>query len=492
MKNKILLVCPGGFGSIFPEIPLSLLYVSWALKKKNFDIEILDARIDDYNEIKDNDYLFVGITSMTGQMIKEGLKIAKYIKRLNEDIPIVWGGVHVSLLTEQSLKNPYVDIVVRGEGELTIQELAYNLQNKLELSRVNGIAYKIGNKIIHNPDRKFMDLDDIDIELPYDLFKMDKYVMLEIPVHTSRGCPYRCGFCYNTVFNKRRWRFKSAERVLDEIEYLVKKFNCNKISFVWEDEFFISISRIKKICKGLIRRGLNVEWNSFCRFNSLQKVDNEFLEIIEKSGCNLLAFGGESGSQRLLDDIIKKDITVDQMIKTTEYLSHTDITQVVSFMSGVPTETYDDLNETFNLIDKLSKINPNIYFNGVFLYTPYPGTQLFEYVVEEYGYEFPDSLEEWSEYGIYRDVGIKWHNPGYVKKCKTISILTRFPFWKDKFLLKDISSVIGSSRFNKFPLNIAYYLLAKIAIFRWKNKIFIAPVELNITEKILLKLRGFV
>lgn len=492
MKNKVLLVYPGGFNSSFPELPLPLLYLSWALKKKGFEVTILDTRLRNYSEVKETDYLFVGISSMTGRMIEEGLKVARHIRTLNCSTPLVWGGVHATLLPEQTLKNPFVDIVVRGEGELTVQELAERFRNKEEISDVKGISFKKDGEIVSNPDREFMDLNEIDIELPYELFEMDKYVFPSFPVHTSRGCPFRCAFCYNTAFNKRKWRYKKAKRVLDEIEYVTKRFGCDTISFTWEDEFFINVNRVREICEGILNRGIKIRWDSFCRFDSFKKTSDELLTLIEKAGCNTLSFGGESGSQKILDDVIRKDQKIENMINATERLKRTNIRQVVSFMSGLPTETDEDMKKTFELIDRLFKINPNIYINGIFLYTPYPGTRLFDYVTKEYGYIIPESLEKWGEFGIYRNVGNTWHSQNYINKYKAVSILTRFPFQRKKFKFSDITTLIGGSRFSKFPYNIAYYLLAKLAIIRWKFKFFGFPIEWIMLEKVLERVRGFV
>jgi radical SAM superfamily enzyme YgiQ (UPF0313 family) len=490
--NNILLVYPGPFGSLFPELPLPLLYLSWALKKEGFNVEILDMRIKDYRQVGVSDYLFVGITSLTGPMIKEGLKFARYMRGVNENILIVWGGIHVSLLPEQSLSNPYVDIVVRGEGERTIQELAQCLKDNGDLSTIKGISYKKNNRIINNPDREFIDLNEIDIELPYELFEMGKYTFTAFPVHTSRGCPYRCGFCYNLAFNKRKWRHKNAERVLDEIEYATKKFGYNKISFSLEDEFFIDVERVRQVCEGILERGININWESFCRFDSFQKVDDELLKLMEKSGCELLSFGGESGSQRVLDEIIKKDIKVEYIINTTERLSKTNIKQNISFMSGLPNVTEEDMKLTFKLIDAIARINPSIIFNGILLYTPYPGTPLFEYISKQCAYKIPESLEKWAQFAAFRNVGITWHTHSYINKYKIISILTRFPFWKNNFSLADVKNVLGGSRFSKFPFSLFYYLLTKSAIIRWKYKFFKFPIEWWLLEKILNKTRGFV
>lgn len=492
MNNKVLLVYPGGFNSIFPELPMSILYLSWALKKSGFEVQVLDTRVDNYKEIKVNDYLFCGISTMTGSMIKNGLKVAKHLRSLDPRVPIVWGGIHVTLLPEQSLADTLVDIIVRGEGEATIQDLAVSLKDGRSLDHIPGISYKKDGKIIHNPDRKFIDLNEIDIKLPYDLFKIEKYAVQTFPVHTSRGCPFRCGFCYNTAFNKRSWRYKKSEKVLDEIEYVVKLTGAKRISFTWEDEFFISVERVREICAGLIERKIGVEWESFCRFDSFQKVDDNLLGLMEKSGCVTLSFGGESGSQRVLDEIINKDIKVEQIIEATKRLSKTSIKQVVSFISGLPGLSEDDMKLTFELMDRLVVINPKILLNGIFLYTPYPGTPLFNKIIKEYNYRIPDSLEKWGDFGIYRNVNNVWCDRKTAKKYKIISVLTRFPFWKKDFSFKDISMVMESSRFSRFPFNVVYYMFARMAIFRWDHKFFKFPVEWLLLEKLLEKMRGFV
>ncbi len=492
MKNKILLIYPGRLNALYPEMPLPLLYLAWALKKIGYIVEIFDMRLKDLAEIKSGDYLFVGISSLTGAMIEDALRAAKHIRTLNKDVPLVWGGVHVSMLPEQSLESPFVDIVVRGEGELTVQELANVIRNSGNLSEVKGLSYKDGAKIISTPDREYMDLNEIDIELPYELFEMEKYSFEYFPIHTSRGCPFRCGFCYNVPFNKRKYRAKKASRVLDEIEYAINKFGAKKISFCWEDEFFISTKRAKEICQGIIERDIKIEWNAFCRFDTFKKIDEEFLKMIEETGCTLLSFGGESGSQRILDDVINKDIKVDDIVAATRKLGKTKIQQIVSFMSGLPTEGYDDLIKTFKLMDILVKENKNIYLNGIFLYTPYPGTPLYNLVTTEYEYKIPSTLEDWANFGIYRNTGSTWHDEKYVRLCKTLSILTRFPFWYKKFGFEDIAKVNSSERYSHFPNNLIYLTFVKIAAFRWKFKFFKFPIEWLLLEKYLERARGFV
>ena len=161
-------------------------------------------------------------------------------------------------------------------------------------------------------------------------------------------------------------------------------------------------------------------------------------------------------------------------------------------MSGLPELTEKDMDLTFKLIDRLAAINKRIIFNGIFLYSPYPGTPLFSRVIKDYGYKAPGSLEKWAEFGIYRSGGHTWCDKRTIHRYKTISILTRFPFWKDNFSLNDINNIIGSSRVSKFPFNIVYFAYTKAAMLRWKYKFFRFPVEWVLLEKALEKIRGFI
>ncbi|MBW2050319.1 MAG: B12-binding domain-containing radical SAM protein [Deltaproteobacteria bacterium] len=491
-SNRVLLVYPGSFTNLFPEIPLPLLYLGWALGREGYDVEVLDARIQDYRKVDFSRYLLVGVSTMTGSMIRDAIKIAARARTHCPDVPLVWGGIHPSLLPEQTLSHPLVDIVVRGEGEMTLVELANSLRDGTGLEKVKGIVFMREGRTFTTEPRDFIDLNRIDIELPYHLLKMDRYKYVGFPVHTSRGCPYRCGFCYNTSFHRRQWRSKSAERVLDEVSYVIRRFGTREICFGWEDEFFISLKRIRLLCEGLLRRGLKIRWWSFCRFDNFARIDDDLLGLMERSGCWSLSFGGESGSQRILDEVIHKDIKLEQVLRATERLAKTQIRQIVSFMSGLPGETREDLRKTFQLIDRLSNINRNVYFNGIVMYTPYPGTPLFSRISKQFGYQMPGSLDAWGNFEIFRDPGNIWHSGPYVRMCKTISLLTRFPFWYDGFKLKDVKDVIGGGRLKRPPFNVIYFLFARIARFRWKKRLFHFPLEWKILEWVLKRVRGYV
>ena len=482
-NNKVVLVFPGPYAAIYPEIPLNLLYLAAILRNNGFETEIFDMRLCDLDQLSLDDTLCVGITVMTGPMITYGLEFARRVRIYDSKIPIVWGGVHPSLLPEQTAKNRNVDVVVRGEGEMTFLDLVRSFDSGEQIDEVKGITFSKAGKIISNPDREFIDLNKIPIELPYDIIELEKYWLEVFPVHTSRGCPHQCSFCYNLAFNKCSYRCKSAKRVLDEIEYLIEKFGAKRISFVWEDNFFTNRKRVEEICKGIIKRNLDIQWDAFCRFDYAASFDDRFLQLLESSGCVYLSFGGESGSQEVLDKI-DKGTRIDQIIKVTKKFSKTQIAQITSFMIGIPGETDEQVKATYDLIDYLARINPKAVFNGIFPFTPYPGTDLTRIVIEKMGFQPPETLEEWQNFKIYRDFNSTWVKKSSAEMYRFLSIMTRFPFYTNNFTVP--------SRFDKIPYKQVYLLLSRLARFRWKHRIFKFNYEWWLVEKMLTRIRGFV
>ena len=479
---KILLIYPGTMGAPFLEMPLQLVYLADPLQRAGYEVEIFDCRIKNYKKIKNENWLFVGVTVITGLPIKYALKVSKHIKALNPKIPVIWGGVHPTLLPEETLETSggCVDYVVCGHADSTIVYIA------------RGIEKGTLDKKIILCNQSNISMDDISIDLPYGLLDLKRYRTAVFPIHTSRGCPYQCAFCYNTsYYGNCRWQSKSAQRVLAEIDYIYKLYKPKELSFCSEDEFFISKQRVLDICNGLIERNYNIKWNAFCRYNNFEKFTSEEIQLIEKSGCILLGLIVENNS-RVRNDIINKNITDEQIYKVTSCIAKTNIQQSVGFMSCVPGETKKDLLEVFEIIDKLYKINPKVHVNYIVMYSPFPGTPLFNIVINDYGYKPPMSLDEWSKFKLFRIDGVTWQSKEYVKMCKTLSLISRFPFYKKEFKLSSVNEVIESSRFSSLPIKILYYLFTKIAMWRWKHKYFRYQIEFDILAKVLEYTRGYV
>ncbi len=479
-QKEILLVFPGKYHAPDPQIPLALLHIASPLEQSGYRVRLLDMRIEDYRQCVMGDPVFVGITCMSGQQIRYGIEFARRVRREKPHVPIVWGGVHPTLLPDQTAASDFVDVVVRGEGELIVSELADALMNGKPLDQVKGLTFKVGGEIRSSRDADLIDLNDIPIELPFELLQLEEYPTLQsgrFHIQTSRGCPHRCGFCYNSMFNKRKWRGKSAQRVLDEIEYILNRFSHIKIIDPIDDNFFVDKQRVEDICRGILARNIKVAWRANCRFDYLSTYDEEFVRLLENAGCMELDFGGESGSERL-QEFVSKDVKAEQMIQSVANLKKwaPSVEPYVSWLSGLPGETYEDMLKTFNLMDRMNTTNPKTQHYGIFMYTPFPSPML-----NSFGPEFksPQSLEEWANVEVFHFQPL-WHSKAYVKKLQSISAVTRYAFYP-------------KSRIDEhgFAFKFGYSLMNRIARYRWKHRYFGFPVELKIANGLSRRLRGF-
>lgn len=481
---KILLLYPS-MKLVGNRFPYSLLPLAAVLLQNKHTVRIVDSQVEDYRSVDPANYDLVGISTLSGPQIKSALEIATYVRNKAPHIPIVWGGVHPSLTSKQTIQNSYVDIVCKGEGEQTLIELVDALENKNPLSIVKGIIFKNSNgEIFETPDREFINLNELPM-LPYHLLKLDKYSEFKrkpslIYMESSRGCPHRCGFCYSVAMHKRKWRCKTADRVVNEMEYFLRTYTVDEIWFT-DDEFAASEKRVLEIANEIIKRNIKVKWVLNSRFNYATKYDKDFLDILKKSGCHILAFGGESGSQRVLD-FIKKDITIEDMKNTVINLSNNGIGCGVNFMAGFPGETKEDIFKTFSLIDELVNINPNIGIASIMIFTPLPGTYLYDVACQN-GFKSPDTLEKWGDYR-YNDIdNLPWVSSEIKSLLRTISLLTRFDFTSTKYRGAGILE-------NRKILKIAHRLLWKLANIRWRYKYFSLAFEWRIVD-IFLKYSKF-
>jgi anaerobic magnesium-protoporphyrin IX monomethyl ester cyclase len=479
-RNDVLLVFPGRYRAPDPQVPLQLLHVAGALQRTGYSVRIVDLRLWDHRTYPIGDPVFVGITCMSGPQIRYGLDFARRIRAERPDCPIVWGGVHPTLLPEQSAASECVDVVVRGEGELVVGPLADKLAAREPLDDVRGLTYMVDGEITSTPDADLVDLDSIPVELPYDLLDLRSYTTLQagrIHMQSSRGCPHRCGFCYNTIFNKRRWRGKSPERVVDEMQFLLERFPHVRIIDPVDDNFFVDRKRVEGICHDLLGRGLEVAWRANCRFDYLATYDEAFLTLVQQAGCMELDFGGESGAQSM-QEFVCKDVTADEIVRSVENLHRwaPTIDPFVSWLSGLPGETYGDMEKTFDLMDAMGHANPRTQHYGIFMYTPFPSPLLDSLPPE---FKPPQSLEEWGDIEVFHFLP-PWHSKRYVRKLRSISAVTRYAFYPQSRI---------SERGPAFRAG--YGLMNRAARFRWRHRYFGFPVELTLANSVARRLRGF-
>lgn len=300
--------------------PLGLLYLATALKKNGFTPKIIFKKESEINQIEvevaDFKPALIGMSVFTGYLNKRYVDLSKALKALG--YLIVWGNAHASLLPEQVLKEPAIDFVVIGEGEETLVELMKNLNNKENYKNITGLGFKDANgEIIINPRRNFGDMDEYLID--WSLINVEDYIVpyfsgkfkRTLAVVTSRGCPFNCQFCYNQIFNNRRWRAHSAEKLIANLKPVIEEYKIEAIRFL-DDNFFVNKERAF-----IIARALNLPYWAESR---VEFVDEKFVDDLKETKCQEIMFGFESGSDRILKEVVHKGTTTADTVRTVTLL----------------------------------------------------------------------------------------------------------------------------------------------------------------------------
>ncbi|MEW6490792.1 MAG: radical SAM protein [Thermodesulfobacteriota bacterium] len=388
------------------ELPLGLLCSATPLVREGVRVRIVDEyanpgwRQELEAALAERPVCF-GVTCMTGPQIRHALEGCRLARQRHPGVPIVWGGVHASLLPEQTLQNPYADVVVVGEGEDTFPELVRALARGGPLGEISGIAYREDGRTVTTSPRPYVDLD-AQPPLSYHLIDMAKYRrrlfgLDHVSFNSSRGCVFRCSFCWDPVMHGRRWRAMGPETVLGHLERIVRDHDLRGFLFT-DDHFFIDLDRAHRILEGIVASGLGISISKLqIRADALNRLDADFLDLMVRAGVKRVSVGVESGSQRVLD-LLQKDLRVEDVAAANRKLAAYPIVPVYLFMMGLPTETREELGESIALAVRLTDENTRAVktFN---IYTPYPGTELYGRCVE-LGLEGPECLEDWAEFNF--------------------------------------------------------------------------------------------
>ena len=371
--------------------PLGLAYIAAVLEKENIEVDILDANILNLSpeqvvdHAKEKKADIVGISILTPAH-NYSIKVAKL---LPSKMISVAGGPHAGGLTDEILKEGF-DVAIRGEGEYPLLELA----QRKDLKEIKGLSYKKDNDIFHNESRAFLDPNALPLPARHLIIKngVDRPYSSEgtryfpwSPIFSARGCPYNCYYCNKLTFGTC-FRPRTPEDVLSEIIELVSRYKVKELDF-YDDCFNFDMERAEKILDLIISEKLKV----YIRFSNglrADKIDDNLLNKMKLAGCGYIAYGIESGSQKILDQI-PKAIKLETVRKAVSLTKKHGITTMGFFMLGLLGDTEETMQQTIDFAKGLD------LDSALFSITaPYPGTKMWQ-LIKQHGRIL---LNDWDDF----------------------------------------------------------------------------------------------
>lgn len=377
---KVLLIFPPSIYRNFTP-PLNLAYIGAVLEQAGHEVLIVDAAAANSTLTDDGIIQIaqdwqpdtIGLT-LNVLFIRPAYNLIKRLRVLGR--PIVAGGPHPSLLAEEALRHG-VDIVVRGEGEITVVELLNVLASNDTLESVDGISYLHGVKVVHQPPRSLIaNLDQLPFPAKH-LFDHSLYTLDTPdyqafgPIFSGRGCPGQCTYCYKGVFGSLV-RVRSAKNVIAEMLELNERFGVTAFEFM-DDAFSVDMERVSHLCDLILDEFPEpIRWQCTTR---LDLTDRSLLLKMKRAGCFRVFYGFESGDRDTLR-MVRKRLDIQQAIQVLKWTHDTGMQSIVGFMFGFPWETVTQVNHTTRIIRRISAFVDE--FNPLGIMIPVPGTVIYE------------------------------------------------------------------------------------------------------------------
>ena len=407
IKNILLIQPPYTFEKDIPkivEMPLGLCYIASVLRENKYNVKILDCVAEKYwqeeqidkkwvrcglsfdeivDEVRRINPDIVGISCLFSIQYPNAKKVLEVIKGVNRGMITVIGGMHPTVATYEVLKDPNLDFVIKGEGEYSFLELINTLNQKKPFEEVDGLAYKKNNAIYINEKKKF--IENLD-ELPFparDLLPIENYFKAGLAhgfvlknkrnmnIITSRGCPAGCVFCTIKLTWGRKFRKRSPENVLKEIEYLKVTYDIKHLQFE-DDNLTFDKERAKEIFRGMIAKKFNLDWNT-PNGVAAWALDRETIDLMKKAGCYLVKIAVESGDQHVLSNIIKKPQDLEHVKEVISYCKKVGLDVCSFFVIGLPGETKEQIQKSFDFPYKTG-----LDYVEYSIATPHLGTELYQ------------------------------------------------------------------------------------------------------------------
>jgi len=418
MKTIILVYPKIDFEGNYPcsWIPYSILSIAGAIPQNKYRVLIFDENKQNFDEFiateNISDVFLIGISIMTGgAQIKNALKIAEFFKQKYPHVYTVFGGPHVNVLPEQTVQEKLVDFSLQGMAQLSFAELVRYLDDGGEIDGISGLYYKKNGVVFKTTESgKAAKSEETVKFIPYnfDLINVENYIRYDATIAdktinyiSSLGCPHACRFCYEYVYG-RKYVAADFDCVKLDIESFVQKHSVNGIKF-YDADFFVNSERSIKIMSELKKH--NISWAASVNPREIlgrqkENGSNLLLKAISDSKCKRLLMGMESGSPRVLSNIVGKNITPENMFFVAQSILKHEILGSYTFIVGYPDETPEEQELTFKFIKQLKEMDSLIEVK-VHIYFPYPGTPLYKRALK-LGFSPPVDLMGWADFNYYR------------------------------------------------------------------------------------------
>lgn len=423
LPPDILLIKPGSQKQIYGNLsefnytaiepPLWGAIIAGYLREQNYRVELLDAEAEvlDYMETAQHVEKvkpLVAIVMVSGSnpsastMNMTGAEsIVSMIKQISPEIKTGVAGLHPSALPEITMQEENIDYLIQGEGFFTFPAMIDSLKSGTIPKNVPGLWYRDHGVVIKSTIPKLLNDLDLIPRPAWDMLPMDKYrahnwhcfdnIQDRQPyavLYTSLGCPFRCSFCcINSLFGKNTIRYRSADAVIKEVDFLVETYGVKNFKLI-DEMFAMNEKRVASICDPLIERGYDLNIWAYARVNT---VTPAMLKKMKKAGINWLAYGFESGNKRVMEDVTKGYKT-DQVMDVVKMTQDAGIYICSNFIFGLPEDDYDSMNETLSLMVEINAEWANIYSAMA-----YPGSQLYDLAVQE-DWTLPKDWQAYSQY----------------------------------------------------------------------------------------------
>jgi anaerobic magnesium-protoporphyrin IX monomethyl ester cyclase len=486
----VLMVYPrlGGYDSFIMDLPLSIIYAAAETVKRGYNLKAVDLRCEEgdwQDAIKsylDQGVGVVGISVMTGTPLKNAREISLFVREHYPQTKILWGGPHCTVVPN-TIEEPFIDFLIRGYGSAPLADLVEIMRSgntdPAEYTKVEGLSFKVDGKVQHvarPTDFEQLHYSDIpyhliDVKSPYYVRSYNGNKMFSI--FTSVGCPYKCTFCVSPAtfkeINGKHWLPNEDEEVLDHMEFIIKNYDVNHICFI-DDTSFPKIDRMRRIFEAMIERGIKatLEFRG-ARVNEINKMDDDFLDLMARAGGRFLMCGVESGSDRVLKTA--KNGQDRKMIEEVnrKLARHPELVVHFNFIYGTPSERLEDLEQSKELQLQIVKDNPNARIGYGGDWKPIPGTVMLEEAERDHGYQVPQTLDEWIQMDS-TDSDEKITHSWYTKKHnQLIKLLQISSFVIDGKMIKEtVNNNTPGMRFIRFLARI----YRPLAIMRMKYKFY--------------------